>query len=219
MEKRRLSPMSFLLVACAVVLAWSAISPASYPVWLLETACGIAGVIVLAAVYKRFRFSGLVYFLVWVHFTILAIGAHYTCEGMPLFTWLKDALHLQRNHYDRLAHFAQGFIPAILVREFLVRKGEIRPGKLLFFLTLSVCLAVSAFWELLEWWGVLLMRSEAGDKFLGMQGDVWDAQWDMFLCLCGATAALLTLTRAHDRSMAKLGADSARPSQADEPAA
>lgn len=202
MRKLR-EPIVQLLLASAALLVWSAIRPFAYDVWLFEIAAGAIGLVVLAATWRRFRFSGLAYLLVGFHFAILAVAAKYTYAEMPLFNWLRDALGLARNHYDRVGHFAQGFVPAILAREVFLRTSGLRPGKMLAFLTVCFCLAFSAFWELLEWWMVVFLYPASGQEWLGTQGDVWDAHWDMFLCLIGAVVALLLLSRAHDRSMAR----------------
>ena len=194
----------FLLTVSAVATIWSGIRPYEYGIWFFELLFGFAGVAVLAATYRRFRFSSLVYVLVAVHFVILAVGAKYTYAEMPLFNWLRDAFGLSRNHYDRVGHLAQGFFPAIIAREIFLRKTRLVPGKMLSFITISVCLALSAFYEIIEWWWAAAFEAERGQEWLGMQGDVWDAQWDMFLALCGATLALVVLSRLHDRSIAAL---------------
>ena len=128
------------------------------------------------------------------------IGGHYTYAQVPLGFWVQDLFHLGRNHYDRLGHFAQGFVPAMLVREILIRRSPLGPGKWLFFLVVCVCLAFSAFYELIEWWTAVMM-GQAADAFLGTQGDPWDTQWDMFLALVGAVTAQLLLARTHDRAL------------------
>jgi len=131
------------------------------------------------------------------------VGGHYTYAEVPIGYWFQDAFALTRNHYDRLGHLAQGFVPAILAREILLRQTPLRPGKWLHFLCVSICLAFSAFYELVEWWSAALLGQSA-DAFLGTQGDPWDTQWDMFLALCGAVTALACLSRLHDRSLAQL---------------
>ena len=204
-------PIVILVAVSAAVLGWSAIRPRSYDVWAFEIAAGVAGVAVLAATYRRFRFSTLVYVLVGIHFAILAVAAKYTYDAMPLFNWLRDALGLARNHYDRVGHFAQGFVPAMVAREILLRTTGLRPGKMLAFLCACVCLAISAFWELLEWWCVVFFYPESGPEWLGLQGDVWDPHWDMFLALTGAVTALVLLSRLHDRSMARVAAARREP--------
>ena len=199
---RRPDPYVVFLSTVAIAFAWSAIRPRDYAVWLFELSLGIAGVVFLVATRRRFPLSGLVYVLAAIHFVILACGAKYTYAEMPLFNWLRDALSLSRNHFDRVGHLAQGFIPAIFVREWLRRAGGQRPGALLGFLCISVCLAFSAFYEILEWVIVLKFYPASGPEWLGMQGDPWDAQEDMLMAFVGAAASILTLSSAHERSMA-----------------
>lgn len=201
---RRVDPYALFLSVVAATLVWSAIRPADYGVWFFELSLGLVGVAFLIATRARFPFSGLVYALAAVHFAILACGAKYTYAEMPLFNWLRDAFHLSRNHFDRVGHLAQGFIPAMFVREFLRRAGGLRPGALLAFLCVSVCLAFSAFYEILEWWIVLKFYPTSGPEWLGMQGDPWDAQEDMLMALIGSSAAILVLSALHERSMAAL---------------
>ena len=191
-----------LLVSGVGVLAWSGIDPYDRTTWVLEVAPAVLGAAVLLATYRRFRFTDLVYVLVWVHAVILMVGGHWTYARNPLFGWLQDALDLQRNYYDRLGHFAQGFIPAIIVREVLLRTSPLRPGKWLFLIIICICLALSAVYEFAEW-GAAVALGEAAEEFLGTQGDPWDTQWDMLLCTCGAVASLLVLGRAHDRAVAE----------------
>jgi putative membrane protein len=146
--------------------------------------------------------------LLAVHAVILMVGGHYTYAEVPLGFWVRDALGLARNHYDRLGHFAQGFVPAILAREILLRNTPLRRGGWLFFLVVCVCLAFSALYELIEWWTALI-SGEGATAFLGTQGDVWDTQWDMFLALVGALTAQLLLARVHDRQLVARGLDRA----------
>ncbi|PYT16079.1 MAG: DUF2238 domain-containing protein [Acidobacteria bacterium] len=200
----RPDPYRTFLAVAAIALVWSAIRPKDYGVWIFELSLGLAGVAFLVFTRRRFPFSGLVYGLAAVHFVILACGAHYTYAEMPLFDWLRDTFHLSRNHFDRVGHLAQGFIPAMFVREFLRRVGGLRPGALLGFLCVSVCLAFSAFYEILEWWMVVEFYPTSGPDWLGMQGDPWDAQEDMLMALIGATLSILMLSSAHERSMAAL---------------
>ena len=192
-----------LLVLGLVALALTAIRPHDYFTWLLEVAPILIGVPILLWSYRRFPLTPLLYRLLLVHALILMLGGHYTYAEVPLGFWVRDALGLARNHYDRLGHFAQGFVPAILAREILLRKTPLRRGGWLFFLVTCVCLAFSAFYELIEWWTALI-SGEGATAFLGTQGDVWDTQWDMFLALVGCLAAQLTLSRVHDRQLARL---------------
>ncbi len=198
------NPVRALVIFCAVVLAWSAYKPHDYATWFFETFIGVGGVIALAVTARRFRFSSLVVLLVAIHFVILAAGGKYTYAVNPWFEWLKEALGLARNHFDRVGHFAQGFVPAIIARELLLRTSGLQRGKWLSVICIALCLAISAFYELIEWWAVALFYPTEGPQWLGMQGDVWDAQQDMFMALLGATCAILLLSRLHDRSMRKL---------------
>jgi putative membrane protein len=163
----------------------------------LEVLPAVIGFVILAVTYFRFKFTRLVYFFIALHMVVLMVGGHYTYAQVPLFDWLKDLFHLERNHYDRLAHFTQGFVPALITREILLKTSPLRRGKLLFFIVACICLAVSAFYEFIEWW-VAAATGAAAEAFLGTQGDVWDTQWDMFLALCGAMASQLLLSRSHD---------------------
>lgn len=202
-SQKRVLPI--LIVVVLGVFIWSAIHPRDRFTWFLEVLPVILGVIPLAATYRRFQFTLLVYVLICIHAIILMIGGHYTYAEVPLFHWIRDAFHLSRNHYDRVGHFAQGFVPAIVTRELLVRTSPLQSGKWLFTIVVCVCLAMSAFYEFIEWW-VALATGEAAAAFLGTQGDVWDTQWDMFMAFIGAILAQLLLARWHDRQLsAKLG--------------
>jgi len=192
-----------LLNSFLFVFVWSAIRPHDRFTWMLEVAPTVVAAFVLIATYRRFPLTRLAYLCIWLHAMILLIGGHYTYAEVPLFNWLRDAMGGSRNHYDRVGHFAQGFFPAIIAREVLVRCSPLRPGKWLAFLVTCVCLAISATYELVEWW-TALATGEAAEAFLGTQGDVWDTQWDMALALTGAIAAQATLTRLHDRQLAPL---------------
>lgn len=192
-----------LLVATAVVLVWSGIGPHDRVTWWMEVAPVVIGAPLLIATFGQYRLSSLLYGLLFAHAVILMIGGHYTYARVPAGFWVQDALDLSRNHYDRLGHFAQGFVPAILAREILIRSSPLTPGGWLFFLVVCVGLAFSAFYELIEWWAALVWGG-AADAFLATQGDVWDTQWDMFLALIGAICAQALLARAHDRSLARL---------------
>ena len=192
-----------LLAFTGAALAVSAVRPKDTFTWLLEVAPVLIGAAILVATRRRFPLTPLAYRLLFVHALILILGGHYTYAEVPLGFWVQDALGLARNHYDRLGHFAQGFVPAIVAREVLLRRSPLRPGKWLFFLVCCVCLAVSACYEFIEWWAALL-TGEAATAFLGTQGDPWDTQWDMFLALIGAITAQATLSRVHDRQLDRL---------------
>ncbi|HMB89058.1 MAG TPA: DUF2238 domain-containing protein [Methylomirabilota bacterium] len=196
-----------LLVVGAIALAVSGVAPHDRLTWLLEVAPILIAVPVLIATARRFPLTPLAYRLIFLHALILMLGGHYTYAEVPLGDWAADALGLARNPYDRLGHLAQGFVPAIVVREILIRRSPLRPGKWLAFLVVCVCLAISAAYELIEWWSALI-GGESADAFLGTQGDQWDTQWDMFTALVGAVAALALLGRYHDRQIARLEAQS-----------
>jgi putative membrane protein len=186
-----------------LALCVSGIQPHDRLTWLLETFPVMLGLPLAIATYRRFPLTPLVYRLLFVHGLVLMLGGHYTYARVPAGFWLQDAFDLTRNHYDRLGHLAQGFIPAILAREILLRLSPLRPGGWLFFLTTCVVLAISASYEFIEGGVALVMGMEA-DAFLATQGDVWDTQWDMFLALLGALAAQGLLSRLHDRQLARL---------------
>ena len=197
---------TILIGTLLIVFVWSYFGPADTFTWFLEIAPVLIGAAVLAITGRRFKLTRLTYFLLWVHAIILIVGGRYTYALNPAFEWLKVTFDLSRNYYDRLGHFAQGFIPAILVREVLLRTSPLKRGKWLFFIVTCVCLAVSAVYEFIEWW-VALGTGEAADDFLGTQGDIWDTQWDMFLCTCGAIISQLALTRLHDRYMSRINSE------------
>ncbi len=201
--KRSASYPTALLGAVLVLLGWSAIGPHDRFTWFLEVAPVLIGAPILLATYSRFPLTPLLYTLLTLHAGVLIVGGHYTYAEVPLGFWAQNAFDLARNHYDRVGHFAQGFVPAILARELLLRLTPLQAGKWLFFLVLSVCLAFSAFYELIEWW-VAAATGSAAEAFLGTQGDPWDTQWDMFLALIGAATAQLFLWRLHDRQLARL---------------
>lgn len=192
-----------LLGVVAAVLIWSGIGPYDRTTWWLEVAPILLGAPVLILTFRRFPLTTLVYTLLAVHAIILAVGGHYTHARVPAGFWAQELFGFARNHYDRLGHFAQGFVPALLAREILLRTSPLRPGKWLFAVVVSICLAFSAFYEFVEWWSALL-GGEAATDFLGTQGDVWDTQWDMFLAFLGAIAAQITLSRVHDRQLQQL---------------
>ncbi len=192
-----------LLLLVLAVLAWSGWQPKDLFTWFLEVLPVLIGLPLLALTFSRFPLTPLAYGLLAIHAVILMVGGHYTYAEMPLFNSLRDAFELSRNHYDRVGHVAQGFIPAIVAREILLRRSPLQAGKWLFFLTTCVCLAISASYEFIEWWVALASGDEAV-AFLATQGDVWDTQWDMFLALCGALASQLLFARLHDRQLGEL---------------
>ncbi|QQR81577.1 MAG: DUF2238 domain-containing protein [Deltaproteobacteria bacterium] len=193
----------FLSVFYFSTLIWSASKPLDTFTWFLEVVPSLVGLVVLVCTYRKFPMTSLVYFLFVVHSLILFVGGHYTYAKVPLFDWIDHAFHLGRNHYDKLGHFAQGFIPAIIAREILLRTSPLKRGKWLFFITVSICLAISAFYELVEWW-VAIGTGEGAEAFLGTQGYIWDTQSDMFLALVGAVVSLFTLSSLHDAALKKI---------------
>lgn len=200
--KKRVLPSALLLLLAAICIATFVRPPAGRTSWLLEVGPGLALVAYMVVTYRRAPLSDLVYLGTFFHVLILIYGGVYTYEKTPLGNWARDAFHLSRNHYDRVGHFALGCFPAFFTREVLLRKTPLRPGGWLAFLTWCVVFAVGAFWELIEWWTTLVVAGDVGQAFLGSQGDVWDAQWDMFLVGVGAAFALAFFARVHDRSMA-----------------
>jgi putative membrane protein len=194
-----------LLISAGAVLVWSGIAPRDRFTWLLEVAPVLIGAPILVALRSRFRLTRLVYTLLWIHAIILMVGGKYTYAEVPLGFWLQDVFGFSRNHYDRIGHFAQGFIPAMLAREVLIRRSPLRGSRWLPVLVVCFCLAFSALYELIEFW-TALATGEAAEAFLGTQGDVWDTQWDMQMALIGAVTALATLGRVHDRQLARISA-------------
>ena len=204
---KRTEPL-LLLALAALALAVSAIGPTDRLTWFLEVLPVLIGAPILVATYRVFPLTALVYRLLFLHALILILGGHYTYAQVPLGFWLQELFDFSRNHYDRIGHLAQGFVPAILAREILLRRSPLVPGKWLFFLVTSVCLAFSALYEMLEWWAAVLGGAQA-EHFLATQGDPWDTQWDMFLALIGALAAQLLLAASHDRALATLAGKAA----------
>lgn len=192
-----------MLALVLAVLVWSGIGPKDRLTWVLEVAPVLVALPILLATWGPFPLTPLSYVLIALHSLVLMVGGHYTYAEVPLGFWMQDAFGFARNHYDRIGHLAQGFAPAILAREVLVRASPLKGSRWLPFLVVCFCLALSAFYELIEWWAALI-EEEAAQAFLGAQGDVWDSQWDMFLALIGAVAALLALSRLHDRQLAEL---------------
>ncbi|HET7539303.1 MAG TPA: DUF2238 domain-containing protein [Polyangiaceae bacterium] len=197
-------PLALLLVLGLICAATLWAPPAGRTSWFLEVTPGLLMVLCLGVAYPRMPLSHWVYVGVFVHVLILIYGGYYTYALTPLGNWAKQTFHLARNHYDRIGHIALGVFPVFMAREVLLRKTPLVRGGWLSFLSISVVFAFAAFWELLEWWTTLVVAGDTGTAFLGSQGDVWDAQWDMFLALLGASFALLLGTRAHDRSMARV---------------
>ena len=196
-----------LLAIVLGVLVWSGIHPHDRFTWVLEVAPVLIGLPLLYATRRRFPLTGLAYVLLAVHAIVLMVGGKYTYAEVPLGFWLQEAFGFARNHYDRIGHLAQGFVPAIVAREVLVRRSPLRGSRWLPFVVIAFCLAFSAVYELLEFWTALGI-GEAAEAFLGTQGDVWDTQWDMMMALVGAVAALVLLSRVHDRQLGRFAAES-----------
>jgi len=192
-----------LLAIGAGLLLWSGIAPRDRTTWVLEVFPIFVVVPLLFATASRFPLTPLAYRLIFVHALILMLGGHYTYAEVPLGFWMEHVFGFTRNHYDRIGHLAQGFVPAIVAREILIRRSPLRPGRWLFFLVLSVCLAISACYEFVEWWAALIGGSSA-EAFLGTQGDPFDTQSDMFMALIGSAVAQLLLARVHDRQIAEI---------------
>ncbi len=197
-------PLLLLAVLLAVYVFSFVFTPEGKTNWALEVGPSLIGVAVLLATFRRFPMSRLIYVLVFIHSLILIYGGYYTYAKTPLGDFAMHAFDLSRNHYDRVGHLALGFFPALIIKEVLLRKTPLQRGGWLTFLVISTALAIGAFYELIEWWATLVFASDVGAAFLGSQGDVWDAQWDMFLAIVGSSLSLLLLGRLHDRSMAKL---------------
>jgi len=207
MTRQRPSPAVIGWLACFFgVLAWSALRPHDYLTWWLEVSPALVALVVLAITRRRFPLTTLAYLLILIHAVILMVGGHYTYAEVPLGDWIRDSLGGSRNNYDKLGHFAQGFVPAIVIREVLIRLDVVTRRGWLAFVVISICLAISAFYELLEWWAAVLGGS-AADSFLGAQGYIWDTQSDMLLALVGAVVALVLLSRLHDRQLHRMGGE------------
>jgi putative membrane protein len=196
------------LIIFLSVLIWSGIEPKDYLTWVLEVSPALIGLVILALTFQRFPLTPLVYWMILVHSVILMIGGHYTYAEVPLFDDLAELLDQSRNDYDKLGHLAQGFVPALIARELLMRFNIVNGRRWIQFLVVCICLAISAFYELIEWW-VALLSDEAAESFLGTQGYVWDTQSDMAWALSGAILALLLLSGLHNRQVAAVTADTA----------
>jgi len=192
-----------LFAIFSAVFAWSVIKPHDYFTWGLEVFPIFIALPILFFSYKKFPLTPLLYILILLHVTILMIGGHYTYAEVPLFNWLRDTFDLSRNYYDRIGHFAQGFVPAMIAREILLRKNVLKQSGWLFFIVTCICLSISACYEFIEWW-VAVASGTGADAFLGTQGDVWDTQWDMFTALIGAICAQLLLAKLHNQQLSAL---------------
>ncbi len=192
-----------MLGAFFVALAWSAIHPFSYFTWFLEVVPALVALPILLLTYRRFPLTKLLYTAILIHAVILIIGGHFTYAREPAFSWIRDHFHLSRNYYDRVGHFAQGFVPAMVSREIFIRQNVVKRGRWMFFIVLCVCMAISASYELFEW-RVAVATGTAADDFLGTQGDPWDTQEDMATCFVGAVCSLVFMSRFHDRQMERM---------------
>ncbi|MBJ6367377.1 DUF2238 domain-containing protein [Snuella sedimenti] len=190
---------------CALFI-WSSIKPYDYFTWFLEVLPAVLGIVILVFSFKRFRFTNLIYTLIFIHCAILIIGGHYTYAEVPLFDWIQEIFNQQRNNYDKLGHFAQGFVPAMIARELLIRKQVVNNYKWLYFIVVCIALAISATYEFIEW-GVSLSTGEGGNAFLGTQGYIWDTQSDMLYATIGAIIALTLFGKYHDKQLKLLTID------------
>ncbi|AGT32077.1 membrane protein [Geobacillus genomosp. 3] len=193
-----------LLLIVAAVFVWSVIRPASYAVWALEVTPALIGLVIIIALYRRFRLTTMSYAIIAMLAILMLIGGHYIYSKVPFFNWIKDAFHFERNHYDRFGHFLKGTF-AIVLREIVLRKTPLSRGSWLFTIVTSMSLAIAALYEIIEWLVSIISKGGRASKdFLGTQGDIWDTQWDMLCALIGTIVALLLLSRWHDRQLARL---------------
>ena len=190
----------FLLAMVVAVLVWSGIAPNDRLTWFMEIIWVLAAIPLMIVTDRRFPLTRLLLWLIAIHMVILIYGGKYTYALTPLGDWFRETFDLARNNYDRLGHVAQGFIPAILARELLLRLTPLRPGGWLFYLVAAAALSFSAFFEMIEWWAAVIMGGDA-DAYLATQGDIWDTHWDMFLALCGAIVSQMLWMRLHDRQL------------------
>lgn len=182
------------------VLIWSGLQPKDYLTWTLEVLPALIGVLVLGLTRKQFPLTTLAYVLILCHCVVLMVGGHYTYAEVPMFDWIRDEFGLERNNYDKVGHFMQGFVPAIVAREILLRNAVVNGRKWTAFTVVCICLAISAFYELIEWW-VAILSGESAEAFLGTQGYIWDTQSDMMFAFVGAVMALILLSSIHDRQL------------------
>ncbi|WP_296381865.1 DUF2238 domain-containing protein [Winogradskyella sp.] len=192
-----------LLVLIILLLIWSAVNPFEYFTWILEVSPAVIGIIVLVLTFKRFRFTNLVYVLIFFHCAILIIGGHYTYAEVPLFDWIQEVFNQTRNNYDKVGHFAQGFVPAMIARELVIRKQVVNSNSWLNFIIVCMAMAISVTYEFIEW-AVSLGTGEGGDSFLGTQGYIWDTQSDMLFATIGAIIALILFGKYHTRQIKEL---------------
>lgn len=198
MKNQKNQTLVIYLILFFLGLLWSGINPRDQFTWFLEVVPALLVLVILAVTYKKFRLSNFAYFLILIHSFILMIGGHTTYAEVPLFNWLRDTFDLARNYYDRVGHFAQGFIPALILREIIIRKNIISGRKWQFGLIIMAVLGGSALYEFFEW-AMAIISGEGATAFLGTQGDIWDTQWDMFMCLIGSITALFLLSKFQDK--------------------
>ena len=192
-----------LLFIYSVGFMWSAIHPHDYYTWILEVFPAIIGLVVIVSTFKSFPLTYLTYCLILFHCMVLFVGGHYTYAEVPLFDWIKDTLHQNRNNYDKLGHFTQGFVPAIIIREIYIRKDIVKKGGWLSFLTICTCLSISACYEFLEWF-VAVSSGQSSESFLGTQGYIWDTQSDMLYATIGAICAIISLSKIQNKNIEAL---------------
>lgn len=193
----------FLFSVFFALLVWSAYKPYEYFTWTLEAAPCLIGVFVLILTYKRFKFTNFTYILILLHCAVLLVGAKYTYALVPLFDWIKEIFELSRNNYDKVGHFMQGFVPAAISREVLIRLEVVKSKSWLFWFVVSICLSISALYELIEWFAAVAVN-EAAESFLGTQGYIWDTQSDMLCALLGASCMLIFFSRLQDKYIAAM---------------
>ncbi|HQD63872.1 MAG TPA: DUF2238 domain-containing protein [Casimicrobium huifangae] len=205
MQAQKTSPVAWACLALTIlVLLWSGLAPKDRGTWFMEVAPVFIALPLVALTWRRFPLTTLLTVVITLHAVVLMVGGKYTYAEMPLFNWLRDEFHLSRNHYDRVGHFMQGFAPALVARELLLRTSPLRPGKWLAVVVVLSCLGISALYELIEW-GAAMALGEGADAFLATQGDVWDTQKDMAMAGVGAIVALLLFSRWHDRQLTTVG--------------
>lgn len=204
MQRENILIASGLLLV--LILMFSAIHPYDRATWLLEVVPVLIALPVMAMTYRRLPLTTLLYSLIFMHALILIVGGTFTYARVPLGFWIQEVFSLDRNPYDKIGHFAQGFVPFILAREILLRGGYLTSHRMTAFLSICVVMAISSWYELIEWWTALAL-GQGAYEFLGTQGDIWDTQSDMFFALIGATAAMLSLSRLHDRQIARMKPD------------
>lgn len=203
MEKNRKIQIAVYIIIFLIAAIWSGYQSYEPWLWYLEAGICLVGLLVLIMTYKRFQFTNMTYIFILIHFIILFIGAHYSYARVPLFDWIKDWMDSDRNNYDKVGHFAQGFVPAMIARELLIRLDVIRKKSWIPFLVVCICLAISAFYELIEWW-VGAFSEDGADDFLGTQGYVWDTQSDMFCAMIGAIVMLVFFAKIQDKQISKI---------------